>query len=125
MTNRMESVREEIKLGAVICERLRIIYFNSIPWINCYKDVAAKFRLLKESMINFYSEKTEKDILIELNKFSDEDIKDALNIEKKVNNSPKSENTLPKYENKVTWIPVPAENTEKIAKIRSIIKDNK
>lgn len=68
---------DEIILGTPICEKLKVIYFSDIPWVNCYRDVAAKFIALKAIARRFYVDKTNVEVLNELIKYSDQDIYDA------------------------------------------------
>lgn len=66
----------EINLGALVCDMLKSVYFKNIPWIDCYKLVAAKFTELKVIMRKFYPDKTIIEILQEVSKYSTQDIKD-------------------------------------------------
>lgn len=64
-------------LGERVCEKLKDIYFKDILWIDCHKDVAFKFTHLKRIAKHFYVDKSLTDVLKELIKYSDQDIKDA------------------------------------------------
>jgi hypothetical protein len=70
-----------VTLGETVCEKLRIIYHTDQPWPECYKHVAQKFSALKQIMRKFYSEKTEIEILIELQRYSHQDILDAFEMQ--------------------------------------------
>jgi hypothetical protein len=76
--NRMDAIAGEINQGAIVCARLKIIYFNQVPWIECYRDVANKFTTLKKIMREFYSQ-NDKEIIPMLIKYSEEDIMEAFN----------------------------------------------
>lgn len=67
----------EITVGEMICEKLYSLYFSTTPWAVCYALVAKKFSALKIIARKFYSDKSEIDMLIELNKYSIDDIADA------------------------------------------------
>ncbi len=62
----------------MVCRKLRTFYFENIPWIDCYKDVAVKFAILKKNSINFY--KNEIEMLIALEKFTFEEFEEAINF---------------------------------------------
>lgn len=72
-----------VTLGETVCAKLRDIYFANIPWIDCHTDVAARFTHLKIIARNFYTDKSEHEMLIELNKYSQQDILDAFSAEQK------------------------------------------
>lgn len=72
-----ETITQIINLGDPICRRLKQIYYPDKPWVECYKDVSIKFSQLKKIAKRFYTDKTDKDILIELAKYSNNDIKDC------------------------------------------------
>lgn len=75
----MEAKLPEITLAETICEKLKQIYFHNVPWSECYKQVELKFTKLKLLARKVYGNKTERDMLSELTKYSMEDIKDAIN----------------------------------------------
>ena len=66
----------EITLGEGICAKLKVIYFSDKAWIDCYKQVAEKFTVMKNIMRKFYTEKTDTEILKELIKYDTTDIED-------------------------------------------------
>lgn len=66
-----------INLGATVSEKLKTIYFPDEPWVECYKKVAIKFTEFKKMMRKFYSDKTDNEMLIEINRYSEQDILDA------------------------------------------------
>jgi hypothetical protein len=74
----MEAKLPEITLGETICEKLKNIYFHDESWISCYKKVAYKFSELKKIAKRFYSDKSNIEVLREICKFSENDIKDIL-----------------------------------------------
>jgi len=61
-----------------VCERLRTIYFKDEPWPVCAHKVSQKFTLFKEIMRKFYSFEEEIKLMMELAKYSPEDIKEAI-----------------------------------------------
>lgn len=68
----------QINLGAQVCERLRIIYYKNKKWTECHKEVSKDFSRLKEIAKKFYTDLTEHEILVELNRYNDSDILDAM-----------------------------------------------
>ena len=76
--DRMESVHQQVILGAAICDKLRDFYFKDIPWVECCQEVAVKYTDLKKLSRKFFIDKTDVEILIEVNKYSTSDIGDAL-----------------------------------------------
>lgn len=78
MSNKDLLVQREIMLGENVCVKIKNIYFKELPWANCYKDVAHKFSMLKSVACKFYPEKNKIDILLEICKYNEQDIIDAL-----------------------------------------------
>lgn len=74
----MDAKYPEITLGESVCEKIRTIYFNGSHWTDCHKEVAKLYNQIKNSARSFYTDKSEYEILVELNRYSFEDIKDAL-----------------------------------------------
>ena len=74
-----EEVRRQITLGAMACARLKNIYFENEHWVSCCRKVAAKFSELKVKARAFYVDKNETEMLMELSKYNDQDIIDAMN----------------------------------------------
>ncbi len=70
-------IRELINLGATICEKIKEIYYPAKPWVECHKDVSIKFSQLKKIAKTFYVDKTDKEVLMELVRYSPDDIKDC------------------------------------------------
>lgn len=79
----MDAKYPEINLGSTICTKLKQIYFPDEYWAKCYKHVAQKFSELKRIMNKFYTEKTELEILRELQRYSEADIKEAFALDGK------------------------------------------
>jgi hypothetical protein len=77
MEARREAKFEEITLGEAVCITLRNIYHTDTPWPACYQQVADKFTELKKIMRKFYADKSDLEILKELVRYSQDDIKDA------------------------------------------------
>ena len=77
-----DSALLEIMLGSPICQKLKMIYHVQSEWNECYKEVAQKFTSLKQIMRKFYIDKTDIELLQELNKYSLEDLKDIFQNEK-------------------------------------------
>ena len=73
----MDAKLPEINLGAAVCDRLRTLYHDTKPWIDCYRDVAVRFTELKAIARKFYCDKTEHEMLMELARYSPEDLKEA------------------------------------------------
>lgn len=78
----MESKIAEINLGAAICEKLKIIYFDKQSWSSCHEKVKLKFNELKSIAKKFYSDKTELEVLKELIKYTNQDIIDLFFYDK-------------------------------------------
>lgn len=77
---RISYQRKIALLGTPVCEKLRIIYFNDVPWIKCSKDVANKFTELKKIFRKFYPKDDELNILIKLSKFESHDIREMFEL---------------------------------------------
>jgi predicted nuclease of restriction endonuclease-like RecB superfamily len=73
-----EEILSAVNLGANVCNSLKQIYFPDQPWQACYRDVAQKFTCLKQIMRKFYSDKSEIDMLKELQRYSPEDLRSAI-----------------------------------------------
>jgi hypothetical protein len=69
-----ESHLVEINLGAIVCAKLKTIYFYEIEWIDCYKLVSAKFVDLLQIAKKFYADKSKIDTIKEIVKYSNNDI---------------------------------------------------
>jgi hypothetical protein len=76
----MEAKYPLITLSQSVVEKIKIIYFPDKPWPECYKNVAQKFTGLKQKMRKFYTGRTDIEILHELRKYSDDDIKEAFSV---------------------------------------------
>lgn len=74
----MEAIREQITLGEPICKKLKQMYFANRPWPECKQDLPKKFNQLKAIMRRAFPDKTEKEMLIELVRYNEEDIRDIL-----------------------------------------------
>jgi hypothetical protein len=72
----MEAIYPEIILGSTISEKLKAIYHTDTHWSECYQEVAKMFSGLKTGARKFYSDKSELDILKELTRYSQDDIKE-------------------------------------------------
>lgn len=72
-----EDIKNQINLGSPVCEKIKQIYYANEPWIDCYKKVSGKFTQLKDIAKNFYTDKDDKQILMELVKYTNDDIKDC------------------------------------------------
>lgn len=62
----------------MVCEKLKTIYYPHKPWIECYKDVATKFTALKKVIRKYYPDQPDVEVVRNLNKYSVEDIKEAI-----------------------------------------------
>lgn len=67
-----------IELGAVICSRLKKIYYPDTAWVDCYKQIANDFTKLKTRARIFYGKVEDEALLKELCKYSDQDIRDGI-----------------------------------------------
>jgi hypothetical protein len=72
----MESKLQEITLGETVCEKLRSIYHPSVPWVECHNSVSQRYGALKAKARKLYVDKSEIEVLMELAKYSEADIKD-------------------------------------------------
>ena len=79
-----KEILEVINLGEPICEKIKQIYFPVIPHSACYKAVAAKFDDLKKRARRYYPDMSQKEMLIELIKYSKEDIEEMFHVERDV-----------------------------------------
>jgi hypothetical protein len=61
-----------------VCKKLRDIYYPDKKWAECYGEVAMKFSLIKKIAKKFYSHMNDREILSELNKYSNCDIEEAI-----------------------------------------------
>jgi len=104
---KVEAKYPEITLGESICEKLKIIFFPDKRWQQCYKDVAIKFTALKEIAKKFYTDKDILAILIELNKYSTQDIQEAFHME--LNQTSKDANHGRENRLSVTVTQIPSE----------------
>jgi hypothetical protein len=75
----------------MVCRKLRDIYHPTVRWFECYQSVATKFIELKKIVRKFYPDKTEVEILMELAKYSNSDLKDVFTFEIIETNTPKNE----------------------------------
>lgn len=73
-------LKEEIETGAHLCRTIKRLLFADKAWVKCNKEVGAKFAELKKRAKDFYPDKSMRDILSELNKYSDTDILDCFGV---------------------------------------------
>lgn len=73
----MEAKLPEIVLAESICEKIKNVYFPNKSWVQCYQDVARGFTELKRIARQFYTDKTDKEILTELTRYGTDDIREA------------------------------------------------
>lgn len=74
------TLQQEINLGETVCRKLRAIYFSEIAWSECYRLVAQKFCELKVIARKFYADKNEIEMLMELSRYSSQDLQDMMSI---------------------------------------------
>jgi hypothetical protein len=74
---RMDAKFQEIILGEMVCEKLKIIYHSDISWVQAVNLVAAKFSSLKTISRTFYVGMSEVEMLNTISKYSNGDIMDA------------------------------------------------
>jgi len=78
MNTRMEAIRKQITLGEPICVKLKQIFFATKSWPECKQDLPKLFSKLKTVARKYY--KNEVEMLESLNKYTEQDIRDALNV---------------------------------------------
>ena len=76
----MDAKYPEITLGETVTGMIRNVYHHDDEWPACYKQVADKFTELKKIMRKFYTDKSDLEILKELIRYSQDDIKDAFQL---------------------------------------------
>lgn len=69
-----------MNLGTIVCEKLKDTYHTDEHWSKCYMQVAKQFTELKSIARKFYCDKDELGILKELEKYSENDIKEMINL---------------------------------------------
>lgn len=74
---RMDAKYPELNLEEPICRKIKNIYYSEITWSHCYKDVSIKFSQLKTIAKKFWPDKNSLELVQELYKFSEKDIKEA------------------------------------------------
>ncbi len=79
-SERPEAKFPEITFGESVCEKLKNVYFIERKWPDCYKDVGRKFTELKSIAREFYAGQDELAVLRELAKYSEQDLKEMLEI---------------------------------------------
>jgi hypothetical protein len=57
-----------------VCERLKVICHKDDPWVACYKEIAKKLTVLKNSAKTYYPDLDNEGILKELMRWPDGDI---------------------------------------------------
>ncbi len=62
----------------MVCVKLKAIYHTDKPWGSCYQDVSSLFSKLKKVMRPFYGTLDNIDLLKELNKYTNDDIIEAM-----------------------------------------------
>ena len=72
----MEAKYPEITLGEPICIQLKQMYFPETPWPECYRQIADRLTELKKIARKFYVGKDNCEILKEIIKYSDDDIRE-------------------------------------------------
>jgi hypothetical protein len=71
-------LKQVMTLGEPICQQLKRMYYANRDWIDCYRGVAAKFTQLKDIMRKFYTGMSDFEVLVELQRYSAEDLQDVL-----------------------------------------------
>lgn len=75
---RDDSILREINLSAPICDKLKSVYYPNDIWVKCYKEIAIKLSKLKRILQKFYANKSNIEILQEIQKYSAEDIREVM-----------------------------------------------
>ncbi len=70
-----------IELGSIVCWKLKQIYHPNDKWADCYKSIAEKLTCLKKIGRKCFLDKTEEEMLIELGRWSKEDIEEMFHVE--------------------------------------------
>ena len=70
-----------MNLGQTVCEKLKAIYHIDTHWSKCYQDVAERFTKLKRIARKFYADKSELEMLKEIARYPENDIKDIAESE--------------------------------------------
>ena len=86
-----EFVRQ-VMLCRPLCLKLKQIYFNDVSWDKCYRKVGEKLTELKKNARNYYPNKNETQIIMELNRLSSNAIH---NIVEQGSNEPKTSSNEP------------------------------
>ena len=121
----MEAKYPEITLDETVCIKIKQIYFNEKKWPDCYRDVANKFTLFKKIMRKIYPYKDILEILKSVQRFDTHDIQEVFDMESDYLKPEPEKNAagMPKYDKNVVWIPVPVNETEKLATIRKMLTE--
>lgn len=60
----------------MICEKLKTFYHPETSWVECYKQIAEKFTVVKQKARKFYVGQSDIEILKELRNYSTDDLKE-------------------------------------------------
>ena len=74
MDEKYPELARTVTLGEPICIKLKQIYFAEQKWAACYRQVGAKFTALKQQARKFYPGKKDHEMLMEIIKYTNEDI---------------------------------------------------
>lgn len=123
MSQGNKAAYEEIDIGARICTLLKEMYFVDIPWVDCYRQVADKFTLLKKILRKFYGISNQDELMEKVKLLDKTLIEDAFSIANDVlhDNALVVNGIVTRYAGKVTWIPVPLDEPELVETIRKMV----
>ncbi len=66
----MSYKNKDIETGARICARLKQYYYRDVAWVDCYKDVADKFGVLKRIARPYYKDLSYTEFLFKLSTYN-------------------------------------------------------
>lgn len=108
---------KEIVLGALICEKIKEIYFNNQSWQASYQDIAIKFGTFKKIMNKIYTNDKVIDILEKVQHFNLIDIQEIFSLQDDYLREEQPQIDKIKYGNDVVWVPVPIEKVDKVKQV--------
>ncbi len=73
--------KELVNIGTQICERLKQIYFSDKPWAASHARISKGFSLLKQKARIYYPEMSELEMLKQISKYCDREIKELMQVD--------------------------------------------
>lgn len=108
---------KEIVLGALICEKIKEIYFKNQSWQASYQDVSIKFGTFKKIMQKIYTNDKIIDILDNIKHFNIADVQEIFSMQEDYLKEEQPQADKTKYGNDVVWVPVPIEKVDKVKQV--------